>query len=53
VTGNAPLRNSLLAKGLLAGTGDGSLLMGIGAGRYSNQLNRSWPVGSQYFPLHA
>ena len=53
VSGNAPLRNSLLAKGLLAGTGDGSLLMGIGAGRYSNQLNRSWPVGSQYFPLHA
>jgi hypothetical protein len=53
VNGNAPLRNSLLAKGLLAGTGDGSLLMGLGAGRYSNQLNRSWPVGSQYFPLHA
>lgn len=53
VNGNAPLRNSLLAKGLLASTGDGSLLMGLGAGRYSNQLNRSWPVGSQYFPLHA
>jgi len=53
VHGNAPLRNSLLAKGLLAGTGDGSLLMGLGAGRYSNQLNRSWPVSSQYFPLHA
>jgi len=53
VNGNAPLRNSLLAKGLLAGTGDGSLLMGLGAGRYSNQLNRSWPVSSQYFPLHA
>jgi hypothetical protein len=52
-SGNAPLSNSLLAKGLLATTGDGGLLMGIGAGRYSNQLKRSWPVGSQYFPLHA
>lgn len=53
VSGNAPLRNSLFSKGLLAGTGDGSLLMGIGAGRYSNQLSHSWPAGSQYFPLHA
>jgi hypothetical protein len=53
VSGNADLRNSLLAKGLLGVASDGSTLMGIGAGRYTNQLNRSWPDGSPYFPLHA
>jgi len=35
------LRQSLVSKGLM--TGDGPYMLGIGAGRYPNQLRISWP----------
>ncbi|MDP3083683.1 MAG: hypothetical protein Q8N44_08335 [Rubrivivax sp.] len=47
---SAPLRQSLQAKGLLAAEGDGSFMMGIGVGRYANQVRCPWPAD---FPLHA
>ena len=50
VKGNAPLRRSLELKGLLVEESPTRYLIGIGAGRYSNQLRRLWPDA---FPLHA
>ncbi len=50
VKASAPLRNSLALKGLLAVESDEKYMIGVGAGRYSNQLRRLWP---EQFPLHA
>lgn len=50
VSGSAPLRHSLMAKGLLAEESDTKYTIGIGAGRYANQVRCSWP---ETFPLHA
>lgn len=44
------LRQSLQAKGLIEQDSPNSLRLGIGAGRYTNQLRRQWPAG---FALHA
>jgi hypothetical protein len=44
-----PLRKSLQAKGLLAADG-GTWYIGIGAGRYTNQLRSQWNAN---WPLHA
>jgi hypothetical protein len=44
-----PLRQSLQAKGLLAADG-GTWYIGIGAGRYTNQLRSQWNAN---WPLHA
>jgi len=46
---SVPLRQSLTVKGLLAEE-SGTIWMGVGAGRYTNQLRCSWPAN---FPLHA
>jgi hypothetical protein len=41
------IRNSLIAKGLLA---EGSTYtISVGAGRYTNQMSHNWP---SHFPLH-
>jgi hypothetical protein len=50
VSGNAPLRNSLVAKGLLAEVSASKYMIGIGAGRYTNQVRCAWPAG---WPLTA
>ena len=42
------LRNSLIAKGLLA-VGS-TYTISVGAGRYTNQMQHNWPA---HFPLHA
>jgi hypothetical protein len=46
----SPLRNSLIAKGLLAGGDGGAYWIDNGAGRYSNQIRQAWP---DEFPLCA
>jgi len=47
---SAPLRQSLLAKGLLSVVSPTAFAMGVGTGRYPNQVRCAWPDG---FPLHA
>lgn len=49
VNASGPLQRSLMAKGLLKLDGS-ELWVGAGTGRYSNQLQCSWPAD---FPLHA
>jgi hypothetical protein len=50
VNGSDPLRQSLMAKGLLAEESGGKYSIGVGAGRYANQPRRAWPSD---FPLFA
>jgi hypothetical protein len=50
VNGSDPLRQSLIAKGLLAEESGGKYSIGVGAGRYSNQVRCTWPAS---FPLFA
>lgn len=50
VSGSAALRESLAAKGLLAEEPGGRYYVGIGTGRYANQVRCEWPVN---WPLHA
>lgn len=50
VNQSAPLRNSLMAKGLLAAVSANEYTMGVGTGRYTNQTRCEWPDD---FPLHA
>jgi len=50
VSASAPLRQSMALKGLLAEESPARYMIGVGAGRYSNQLRRLWP---DQFPLHA
>jgi hypothetical protein len=45
-----PLRQSLMSKGLLALGSDGKYTIGVGVGRYSNQMKCAWPAD---FPLFA
>ena len=46
---SAPLRQSLESKELLDVESNNSFFMGLGAGRYGNQVRCAWPAG---FPLH-
>ena len=50
VSASAPLRHSMALKGLLVEESPARYMIGVGAGRYSNQLRRLWP---DQFPLHA
>lgn len=50
VSGYASLRDSLELKGLLATESVDRYMIGIGAGRYTNQPRRAWP---NELPLHA
>ena len=50
LTRSDPLRQSLMAKGLLTRESDAKYTIGVGAGRYSNQLRCAWP---RDFPLFA
>jgi hypothetical protein len=43
VSGSAPLRQSLAAKGLLAEEAGNKYYVGIGTGRYANQVRCEWP----------
>ena len=49
VNGSAPLRQSLAAKGLLAEEPGNKYYVGVGTGRYTNQVRCEWP---EDWPLH-